>query len=207
MIRHLRRAWDRLSIYLPLMLMGLLAVGSYWLVRSSPVAESESPAQPLRKDPDYMMERFAIKTFDPEGRLKSELHGEQARHYPHTDILEIDRVRLRSINNRGHVTVATARRALANNDATEVQLIGEAHVVREAAIDRDGTPLPRVSFSGEFLHAFLNEERIKSHKPVELMRGNDRITAETMDYSNFDLVMELRGRVRGTLQPPAGRQP
>jgi lipopolysaccharide export system protein LptC len=201
-IRIVRLAWDRLSIYLPIMLMGLLALGTYWLVRSTPLLEPGATDQPLRKDPDYLMERFSIKTFDADGRLKSEVNGTQARHYPHTDILEIDQVRIRSFNSRGHLTTASARRALANNDASEVQLIGDALVVREAAVDRSGATLPRVSFSGEFLHAFLEEERVKSHKPVELMRGSDRITAESMDYSNFDQVMELRGRVRGTLQPP-----
>lgn len=205
MIRYVRLVWDRLSIYLPVMLMGLMALGSYWLVRSTPLAEPDATQQPVRKDPDYLMDRFSIKTFDEDGRLKSEVFGEQARHYPHTDVLEIDQVRIRSINSRGHLTTATARRALTNNDATEVQLMGNAQVVREATMDRAGVPLPRVSFSGEFLHAFLEEERIKSHKPVELMRGNDRITAESMDYSNFDQVMELRGRVRGTLQPPPER--
>lgn len=202
MMRVVRLAWDRLSIYLPIMLMGLLALGTYWLVRSTPLLATGTAEQPVRQDPDYLMERFSVRTFDAEGRLKSEVSGLQARHYPHTDILEIDQVRIRSINSRGHVTVASARRALANNDATEVQLIGDALVVREAAVDRAGTALPRVSFSGEFLHAYLEAERIKSHKPVELMRGSDRITAESMDYSNFDQVMELRGRVRGTLQPP-----
>lgn len=202
-MRLLRLAWERLAIYLPIMLMGLLALGSYWLVRSTPVLDQETPERPLRKDPDYLMERFSIKTFDTDGRLKSEVYGEQARHYPHTDILEIDQVRIRSINSRGHTTTATAKRALANNDASEVQLIGDARVVREALVDRSGAALPRVSFSGEFLHAFLNEERVKSHKPVELTRGNDRITAESLDYSNFDQVLELRGRVRGTLQAPA----
>ncbi len=205
MIRYVRLVWDRLSMYLPVMLMGLLALGTYWLLRSTPLVEPESAQQPQRKDPDYLMDRFSIKTFDAAGRLKSEVLGEQARHYPHTDTLEIDQVRIRSINSRGHLTLATARRALTNNDATEVQLIGNAQVVREATVDRAGVPLPRVSFSGEFLHAFLEDERIKSHKPVELMRGNDRITAESMDYSNFDQVMELRGRVRGTLQPPPER--
>lgn len=203
MMRLVRLAWDRLSIYLPIMLMGLLALGTYWLVRSTPLLEIGTVDQPVRRDPDYLMERFSVKTFDAEGHLKSEVSGLQARHYPHTDILEIDQVRIRSINSRGHVTVASARRALANNDASEVQLIGDAVVVREAAVDRTGASLPRVSFSGEFLHAFLEDERIKSHKPVELMRGSDRITAESMDYSNFDQVMELRGRVRGTLQPPS----
>lgn len=202
MNRYARLAWDRLSIYLPLVLMGVLALGTYWLVRSTPLFEPDAPEQAQRRDPDYLMERFSIKTFDGDGRLKSEVYGEQARHYPHTDILEIDQVRIRSYNPRGFVTVATARQALANNDATEVQLMGNARVVREATVDRSGTALPRVSFSGEFLHAFLNEERIKSHKPVELERAGDRFTADSLDYSNFDQVVEMRGRVRGTLLPP-----
>lgn len=203
MIRIARLAWDRLSIYLPLLLMGLLALGTYWLVRSTPLFEPDAPAQAQRRDPDYEMARFSIKTFDGSGRLKSEVYGEQARHYPHTDILEIDQVRIRSYNQRGFMTVATAKRALANNDATEVQLMGDARVVREATVDRSGRTLPRVSFRGEFLHAFLDDERIKSHKPVELERGGDRITADSLDYSNFDQVVELRGRVRGTLLPPS----
>ena len=31
--------WERLSLYLPLVMMGLLAVGTYWLVRNMPVAD------------------------------------------------------------------------------------------------------------------------------------------------------------------------
>ena len=46
-----------------------------------------------------------------------------------------------------------------------------------------------------------NTERVKSHKPVELIRGNDRFTAENLDYDNIDQVLELRGRVHGVLQP------
>jgi lipopolysaccharide export system protein LptC len=150
------------------------------------------------------MERFSIKTFDPTGHLKSEIFGEQARHFPYTDILEIDQVRIRSFNSHGHLITATARRALTNNDASEVQLIGDALVIREAVNGRSPEKLPRLSFSSEFLHAFLDDERIKSHKPVTLMRGDDRITADNLEYSNFDQVMELHGRVRGTLlAPPA----
>ena len=33
MIRLLLMAWDRLSIYLPIAMMGLMALGTYWLVR------------------------------------------------------------------------------------------------------------------------------------------------------------------------------
>jgi lipopolysaccharide export system protein LptC len=60
---------------------------------------------------------------------------------------------------------------------------------------------PGVSFASEFLHAFLNTERVKSHKPVTLTRGSDRFTADSMDFDNLDRVMLLNGRVRGQLVP------
>lgn len=202
MIRFVRLTWDRLSLYLPLILMGLMALGTYWLVKSTPLQGAEVSEEPQRKDPDYLMERFSIKTFDNKGHLKSEIFGEHARHFPYTDILEIDQVRIRSFNSHGHMTTATARRALTNNDASEVQLIGDALVVREAVSGKSTEKLPRLSFSGEFLHAYIDDERIKSHKPVSMMRGNDHITADNLEYSNFDQVMELHGRVRGTLRAP-----
>ena len=199
MIQLLRTAWDRLSIYLPLMLMGLLALGTYWLVRSTPRLTPPSSQEAVRKDPDYLLERFALKTYGSDGRLKAEVSGEQGRHYPDTDFIEVDQVRIRSFNPRGVQTLATAQRALTNGDASEVQLMRDAQVVREAAVDTQGVALPRLSLRSEFLYAQLAQERISTNKPVELMRGQDRITADSMDYSHLDQVLELRGRVRGTL--------
>jgi lipopolysaccharide export system protein LptC len=110
-------------------------------------------------------------------------------------------VRIRSFNDQGQLTTATANRALANADGSEVQLMGNATVVREAASGK--VVAPRLEFKGEFLHAFMNTEQIKSNKPVQLTRGNDRFTADTMDFDNRAQVMQLQGRVKGTLAPKA----
>lgn len=58
-----------------------------------------------------------------------------------------------------------------------------------------------MSYHGEFLHAYMDTEMVKSHKPVELIRGNDRFTANSMEFDNVDQIMQLHGRVRGTLVP------
>ena len=190
---------DRLTLYLPVLLMGVLAMATYWLVRSSPVVSAPSPAATVQHQPDYFMRKFAVKTFGPEGRLKSEVSGGEARHFPDTDTLEIDQVHIRSFNAQGHLVTATALQAITNRDASEVQLIGNARVVRDAAPDADGQMRPTMTFTGEFLHAFMNTERVKSHKPVELTRGKDRFTADSMDFDNLGRVMLLTGRVRGQL--------
>lgn len=200
-MRLLRTAWERASLYLPLVLMGLLALGTYWLVRSTPVFAPPAPDKPPRHEADYFARQFSLKTFDATGRLKSEIVGTEARHYRDTDTLEIDQVRIRSFNDKGYLTVATARQALTNSDASQVQLIGDALVVREAAVDAAGEPLPRVSIKSEFLHADLDTERVKTDKPVELTRGADRFTADGMAFDNIEQVLQLSGRVRGTLAP------
>ncbi len=201
MISVLRAVWERLSLYLPIVLMGVLALGTYWLVRSTPELLPPSAPRPPAHEPDYFMKQLKVSAFDAAGRLKSEVSGVEARHYPDTDLLEIDKVRIRSFNDQGHLTTATANRALTNSEGTEVRLLGNALVVREAGPDVKTTP--RLEFRGEFLHAFLKTERVTSDQTVTLIRGNDRFVADNMDYDNLKQVIELRGRVKGTLTPDA----
>lgn len=196
-----KNAWDRFLLYLPLGVMGLLALGTYWLVRSAPDVGGPAVARPLTHDPDYFMEGFSVRTFDASGRIRTEVLGEKARHYPDTQWLEIDSIHIRSFDVQGRLTTATATRGLTNEDSSEVQLIGNAVVVREADTDKRPNAAPRMEYRGEFLHAFMTTEKIKSHKPVELLRGNDRFTADALDFDNVDQVLELHGRVKGTLVP------
>lgn len=201
--RWTRSTWDRLAIYLPVILMGLLALGTYWLASNTPslIGAPEAPKPPTHH-PDYFMRDFSVKTFDPAGRLKSEVFGVEARHYPDTDTLEIDQPRMRSYDESGSLTIATGQRAISNADGSQVQLIGNAVVTREPPA---GSQAPKMEIHGEFLHVFVNTEQVRSHKPVLLIRGNDRFTADSLDYDNLDRIGELHGRVRGTLVPDPKR--
>ena len=89
-LMRVRRTWDRLSVYLPLVLMGLMAMTTYWLVRNTPaIGDAELEAAP-RHVPDYFMREFSVKVFGDDGKLKSEMVGVEGRHFPDTDTLEID---------------------------------------------------------------------------------------------------------------------
>jgi len=202
-LRGFGRAWDRITIYLPIILMGLVAMGTYWLARNTPSLGAPGVQRAPTHEPDYFLRGFSVKSFDPSGRLTSEIRGVEGRHYPDTDTLEIDQPHIRQYNARGALTVATARRAISNADGSEVQLIGNAVVTREGAA-ADGKPQPTLEIRGDFLHAFMDEERVKSHLPVTLRRGSDVFHGDSLDYGNLDRVLEMHGRVRGTLQPRNG---
>jgi lipopolysaccharide export system protein LptC len=84
-MNRLRQLLDRLSIYLPLIVMALLTSGSWWLVRSVPALTSPEANKPVRQDPDYRLGDFSVKSFNASGRMTRELIGDKAQHYPATE--------------------------------------------------------------------------------------------------------------------------
>jgi lipopolysaccharide export system protein LptC len=203
--RGFGRAWERITVYLPVLLMGVLALGTYWLARTTPTFNGGSTVvRPEKHEADYFLRGFSVKSFDVTGRLKTEVQGTEARHYPDTDTTEIEQPHIVSYTLKGAVIVATAKRAISNSDGSQVQLIGNAVVTRDAKNPK-GLPEPRLEMRGEFLESFMDQERVRSHLPVTITRDADVFTANSMDYSNLDRVINLNGNVHGTLQPPQSR--
>ena len=201
--RSLRRSWPAritalLSAYLPLLLMAVLALGTWWLVKNTPVPSPTAAASAPRHEPDYAMTNFTVQRFLPEGGMRLQVEGDALRHYPDTDTLEIDKARVRAWAPNGRETVATANRAQSNGDATEVQLTGGAHVTRQALAGDDA-----IEFKGEFLHAFFKTERVVSHLPVTVTRGRSVMTADGLEYDNVKGFLQFKGRVRATFAAPS----
>jgi lipopolysaccharide export system protein LptC len=195
------RVRQALASYLPLLLMLLLALSTWWLVKNAPRPEEPRGPVVLRHEPDYTMQKFAVQRFAPDGRQRALIEGEQLRHFPDTDTLEIDDVRLRAVGTDGRVTTATARRALSNADGSEVQLLGNAHVVSS----REGEP--PIEFDSEFLHAFVDTERIKTHLPVTVRQSGSELRAQGMEYDNLSRNVRLSGRVQARMLPQRKARP
>ncbi len=191
-----RRQLDRLTLYLPLVVMALLAMGSWWLVRSMPDVWSDTSEKPARKEPDYHLENFSTQVFDAQGRRIREVLGEKARHFPDSDELHIDGVRFSAINGEGVEVNGSARQGIATGDGERVTLIGQAHVLRPAH-----QTTPRTEFFGERLVALQKQEKLLSDEPVEILRDSDRFNAQTLDFDMKSGQYQLSGRVRGILQP------
>ncbi len=192
------RLLDGLASYLPLLLMALLALGSWWLVSEEPVAEGPRKAGPLRHIADYSMTNFTVQRFNASGHLSGEVSGDRASHYPDTATLEIDNPRLRAVAPDGFTTRATALLAVSSDDGQRVQLIGNARVVRPTAGQ------PDLEFQGDQLLADLQQERFESSRPVRLLQGGATWTASAFEYHHASQRVELTGPVRAVL-PPRGR--
>jgi lipopolysaccharide export system protein LptC len=189
------RLRELLGAYLPLVLMALLALGTWWLVKNTPRPATADDSAAVRSDPDYEMRDFTITRFAPDGRATVRLEGARLRHFPDTDRIEIESARIHARAPDGRVTQAQAARALANGDASEWQLSGGAKVVAQM---RAGPPL---EIDGEFLHVFVPTERVRSHLPVLLRQGDDEIRAGGIEVDNLAQRVQLSPPVRGSFSP------
>jgi lipopolysaccharide export system protein LptC len=184
---------------LPLALMALLAAATWWLVQSTPAPEQDHAPSAVRHEPDYEMHGFSVQHHASAGPARGVIEGDVVRHFPDTDTLEVDGVRLRWRDDEGHTLRATAARAVANGMGDEVRLSGGATVVRDLLPSED-TPL---IFTSEELVFDRRADQVRSARPVKLQQGRSVVEAAALVYHHADGRLELLGAVKGRL--PARR--
>lgn len=195
---RLRRALDSLTLYVPLIVMAVLALGSWWLVRSMPELRPINSDRPLRTEPDYRLENFTVKTFDAKGQLTRQISGQAATHFPQPSELHIDRIQIFARNDAGSEFIAHAEKGISSDNDDQFTLIGDVYAVRKA--DPRG---PMTELRGERLTAIINEDRLVSELPVEITRERDVFTSNTMDFNTRSGQYLLQGRVRAVISPNA----
>ena len=194
----IRRALDSLALYLPGLVMAIFALGSWWLVRSLPTLLNDAPTKAVRQEPDYYLNQFSVQSFNSSGRLIKEISGKRAQHFPDSDTLEISDVVLQGVNPNGKRFNARADRALAKGDGSEMTLMGDVLLTQQASSKNNG--LSPIELRSQKLNTMTKEERLFSDVPVEIRRGQDVFTANSMRLNSQTGEYELTGKVRGVIQ-------
>jgi lipopolysaccharide export system protein LptC len=135
-----------------------------------------------------------VKSFDLRGRMTREISGDKAQHYPASETLDIEQIRIYAESETGKVLNARSRQGIATDDGKQVTLIGDAYAIRQA-FDTS----PKLELRGDRLLALPDEDRLVSSDPVQITRGRDVFTAQTMDFNTNTGEYLLKGRVQGTL--------
>lgn len=203
--RRLRLGLDTVLTYLPVLLMGLLAMITYWLVRHTPEPMPVQVVRAARHVPDYFMRDFSLKVYAPDGQLEFRVQGARAEHFPDTDTLEVTQPRLTKLGQAGQITEASARMAITTPEGQQVELKGQAVVHRAAGVDAQGRRTQAFELRSDYLYIDLEHDHMRTDQAVELVRGADRFTADRLDYDHAQGLTRLTGRVRGQLQPRSTR--
>ena len=116
--------------FLPLFLMGLLTLGTYWLVQiNTPDIEL---TKNKRHVPDYIMDGIVVTTLGPQGNALYRVVGQKLIHYEDDASSEI----LQPIARRFHATkppiTVRSDKGLLNGDMTILDMVGNANLTRPA---------------------------------------------------------------------------
>lgn len=188
---RMSQGWNALSVYLPVVFMGLLALGSYWVVGRAPALNAPAIERPTSIEPSYTMSRFVARTFTGEGRLQTEIRGETLRRFPQNDHIEMEQVDLRQRSDNGPWTTARAQQLTTDDRQVQFTLTGNVVVVR----DTD----PRIEFRGNQVMINTESRQVVASQPVMMQRGDDTMRADSMTLDDASGRAWLQGRVRATL--------
>jgi len=192
------RLQNLVSNYLPLLLMALLASGTWWLVKNTPLLGEPGEPVPPRHVPDYRMANFEIQRIGADGRLNVQIAGAELRHYPDTDTLEIDDVRLRAVAPDGSLAIAVAKRALSNGDGSDLQLLGDVRLRRLPPGSGENGPA-LLEVRGEFLQALSNSEVLRSHLPVTIRQGSTTLNTSNFEYRHLSGKLSFTSKAQGQI--------
>ena len=198
--QRVRPSWpvrmrETLVGYLPLMLMVGLALGTWLVAKNTPGLLSPSTPAVVAHEPDYTLDHFTLQRFDVDGALKVQIEGEHLQHFPDDDIMEVEQIRVITLDPDGRRMTASAQHGRARGDSSEVWLDGQAQVV---SVSEGEVP---VQMNGEHLHALPKLRRIDSKFMVLVRQGDSEFNADGMEYDDVTRLATLHGNVHALIQP------
>ena len=182
--------------YMPMFMLFILFLFSVWLVRSMPGENVEVTTSVPTHTVDYDFSAFTLRTYEGNGKIMSSMNGQQAQHFldtRHTEVMS-PYVYMYSKN---QITTVQAKKALVNEEGTEVQLWGKTLLKRMDAQQKN----EEMQITGEFLHFFKTTDVVLSHLPVVITKGKNTLKADAMRVDNLNQIYALKGRVSAKLAP------
>jgi len=194
-----------LIVYLPVLLMGVLAFLTYGLLRNTPQPEAPMPELAPRHVPDYTMGRVVLQQFQADGRPRARLQALEVRHYPDTQTLRFEQPVLLWHTPQGDKTAAQAVQGESNSDGSEVSLWGDVRIERWAAPSGKPTAGPGLVVQTQAMFLDARRERMSTDQPVQVQRGNDRMAGQRLLYDHQTQRLDVSGQVRMSITP-SGRE-
>ena len=190
------RMTTRFTAYLPLVGMAILAGLTYWLLQSSLKPSPPPVARKVQHTADYFADDISVTMLATTGLAKYRLNAQSMLHYEDDQNTDLTAPAMRSFTPGQPIITATSRRGVVNGDGSIINLYDDAKIVRAPG---PADP-PMEADSAHFL-VLVNDDVVKTEKPVKLLRGQSIATANGMIYTNTTRNAELLGQVRGSIAP------
>jgi len=194
---------------MPLILMGTLTLGTFWLVQKVTPPEKSSLERVRLHEPDYTITNGALTALNEMGNTKYRILGNKVIHYDDDASIDIltPRIRLFQLD-KAPVTVKSDTGHL-DGDLTILDLIDNASIFRpaQAATSSQAATL-RMLASSTYFKVLINDDIIETNRPITLEQGISIMqSTEGGKFNNIEQSMTLLGQVKGRIErAPRGNQ-
>jgi len=194
---------------MPLILMGTLTLGTFWLVQKVTPPEKSSLERVRLHEPDYTITNGALTALNEMGNTKYRILGNKVIHYDDDASIDIltPRIRLFQLD-KAPVTVKSDTGHL-DGDITILDLIDNASIFRpaQAATSSQAATL-RMLASSTYFKVLINDDIIETNRPITLEQGISIMqSTEGGKFNNIEQSMTLLGQVKGRIErAPRGNQ-
>lgn len=187
----------------PFVIMGGIALFSYWLLKASSPDEGALPPKIKAHVPDYAFENFIVTALNEQGTTKYRLIGKKMVHYEDDASIDLEQPKARFFSDTAPPLTIVAKRGHLDGDITILELFDDAVISRPKELSASGTVInPHLKANSNYFKVFINDDIVKSHLPIRLERGDSVVTASKgLEFDNIMQRTVLFGDVKGLLIP------
>jgi lipopolysaccharide export system protein LptC len=187
---------------MPLILMGVLTLVTFWLVQKNTPPEKSAVERVRLHEPDYTIANGALSALNELGLTKYRILGNKVIHYDDDASIDILAPRIRLFQpDKPPVTVKSDTGHL-DGDLTILDLIDNASIFRpaQAATDTQAATV-RMLASSTYFKVLINDDIIETNRPITLEQGMSTMHSnEGGKFNNIEQSMMLLGQVKGRIE-------
>jgi lipopolysaccharide export system protein LptC len=187
---------------MPLILMGLLTLVTFWLVQKNTPMENSGLERIRLHEPDYIIQHGTLSALNEQGSTKYRILGDKVTHYDDDASIDIDLPRMRLFRpDKAPVTVKSNTGHL-DGDLTILELFNNASIYRPAQPATATEPATlRMLASSSYFKVLINDDIVQTDKPITLEQGMSVMhSTDGGTFDNIQQSMTLSGQVRGRIE-------
>lgn len=177
------------SLWLPLVVLLLLAGLSFWIERV--VQAPADIRQTTQSSPEGIMENFEALRTDLAGNPQYRLSAKRLKHYSGSKRTEMEFPRFVQLSGQTGEINTTAKQATVSPEGDEIDLQGEVIVMRAAQPGQSVMTLRTAR-----LLAYPDRNLLRAPGTVEVHDDTLNLRAGAMEYNANRRIIELTGRVK-----------
>jgi lipopolysaccharide export system protein LptC len=186
-----------ITILFPLLLLGLIALITYWVSISVQPTGTKSDGS-TRHDPDYAMYNFVTTQTDVKGALRYKLSAVQMKHFPDDDSTDLIKpVYTQFVEGKSSISVEGLYGEVSSN-GSDIKLYKQVKLTRAPYGEK-----AEMTLETDYLNILPEEDLVLTQKPVVIRQAPKTVVyANGMVYEKKKLTVTLLNKVRAHYEKP-----